>query len=208
MSKFTRQERALAGAAIGLSAGAAWLSTLGLAAPAAITAGAASFAVGVDFLVRRATRPAPERGQIEKFINQGRKFAIYEGNTGLFAHWYMELRGKEECDRAKRYGRGLAFLVVEPVRSDDEWAMQHALQVWFSSALRQSDVAGYLGNGRYLIIMPEADAESATHVIRRLRNEGYATDVGLSCLGDDGDTYDQLYKAAAAQLPISLRHVA
>ena len=70
----------------------------------------------------------------------------------------MELRGKEECDRAKRYSRDLAFLVVEPVRSDDDWETARALQIWLASELRQSDVAEYLGNGRYLIIMPEPTA--------------------------------------------------
>jgi hypothetical protein len=208
MSKFTRRERALAGTAIALAGSAAAFSTIGFAGPAALAAGGAAFAAGVDFLWRRATRPAPERAQIEKFVSQGRKLTIYEYEGGLFSHWYMELRGKEECDRAKRYGRELAFLVVEPARGDDEWSTMRALQIWLQSEMRRSDVAGYLGNGRYLVIMPEADGEAATHLIRRLKLEGYATDVGLSCFPFDGDTYDELYKAAAAQLPIMLRHVA
>jgi hypothetical protein len=197
----------LAGVAIGLAAGAAALSSISLTVPAALAAGAAAFAFGIDFLGRRATRPAPERAQIEKFVSHGRKLAIYERDSGLFAHWYMELRGKEECDRARRYGRQLSFLVVEPMGSTDEWGTLRALQIWFGSELRQSDVAGYLGNGRYLIIMPEADGDAASSLIERLKNEGYATDVGLSCFPDDGSTYDELYKAAASQLPISLRHV-
>jgi hypothetical protein len=208
MSRFTRRERALVGAAIGLAGSAAAFSTIGMPVAAAFAAGGAAFAAGVDFLWRRVTRPAPERSQIEKFVNQGRKLTIYEHQSGLFSHWYMELRGKEECDRAQRYNRELAFLVVEPIRSEDEWATMRALQIWFGSELRHSDVAGYLGNGRYLIIMPEADGESATHLIRRLKLEGYATDVGLSVFPLDGKTYDELYKAASAQLPISLRHVA
>ena len=137
MSRFTRRERALAGAAIGLAGGAAALSTIGLAGPAAIAAGGAAFAAGIDFLGRRVTRPAPERSQIEKFVNQGRKLAIYERDSGLFTHWYMELRGKEECDRAKRYSRDLAFLVVEPVRSDDDWETARALQI--SGSARSCD---------------------------------------------------------------------
>jgi hypothetical protein len=46
------------------------------------------------------------------------------------------------------------------------------------------------------------------HVIRRLKTEGYATDVGLAVYPTDGDSYDLLYKTAASQLPITLRHVA
>ena len=208
MSKFTRRERALASTAIALAAGAAALSTIGFGGPAALAAGGAAFAAGVDFLWRRATRPAPERAHIEKFVSQGRKFPIYERETGLFTHWYTELRGKEECDRAGRYGRELAFLVVEPAREDDEWNTLRTLQVWLTKNLRHTDIAGYLGNGRFLIIMPEADGEAATQLIRRLKTEGYATDVGLSCYPFDGKTYDDLYKAASAQLPLTLRLVA
>lgn len=208
MSKMTRRERILAGAAILTSGGAAALSTLGLPIPAAAAAGTAACIVGFDFLVRRATRPAPERTQIEKFVRHGRKLVIYERDTGLFAHWYVELRGDEECDRAKRYGRPLSMLVIEPARTQDARGAQRALCTWLASELRHADVAGYLGNGRYIVLMPEADAEAATHVIARLKDEGYAADVGIACFPEDGETHDELYKSAASQLPISLRHVA
>jgi hypothetical protein len=210
MSKFTRRERTLAIAAIVLAGSAAALSAVGLAGPAALAAGGAAFSAGIDFLWRRATRPAPERAHIEKFVSQqGRKFPIYERETGLFTHWYLELRGKEECDRAARYQRELAFLVIEPSREDgDQLNTLRTLQVWLTKHLRHTDIAGYLGNGRFLIIMPEADGEAATQLIRRLKTEGYATDVGLSCYPFDGKTYDDLYKAASAQLPITLRLVA
>jgi hypothetical protein len=56
--------------------------------------------------------------------------------------------------------------------------------------------------------MPEADAGAVGHVIRRLKTDGYATDIGLAVYPTDGDTYDVLYRTAAAQLPVSLRHVA
>jgi hypothetical protein len=210
MSRMTRRERLLAAGAILFAAGAAAASAADLTVIGAYAAGVAALFVSIDFLYRRATRPHPMRSQIEKFVNSGRKLVIYERDSGLFAHWYVELRGNEECDRAKRYSRSLAVIVIEPTRAvpGEEWATQQALCNWLARELRQSDIPGYLGNGRCVVIMPEADGGGVGHVIRRLKTEGYATDVGLAVYPTDGDSYDLLYKTAASQLPITLRHVA
>lgn len=210
MSRMTRLERVLAAGAITLAASAAAASVLNLHVIAAYAAGIAALLVSVDFVYRRAARPHPMRSQVEKFVNSGRKLVIYERDTGLFAHWYVELRGNEECDRARRYGRPLSVLVVEPSRAaaGEEWATQQAVSNWLARELRQSDIAGYLGNGRYVVIMPEADGGAVGHVIRRLKNDGYATDIGLAVYPTDGESYDVLYRTAASQLPVSLRHIA
>ena len=210
MSRMTRRERILAAGAVVMAAGAASASVMNLHAIAAYAAGVAALLVSIDFVYRRAARPDPMRSQVEKFVNSGRKLVIYERDTGLFAHWYVELRGNEECDRARRYKRPLSIIVVEPARglSGEEWATQQAVSNWLGRELRQSDIAGYLGNGRYVVLMPEADAAAVGHVIRRLKSDGYATDIGLAVFPHDGDTYDVLYRTATAQLPVSLRHIA
>jgi hypothetical protein len=210
MSRMTRRERILAAGAILFAASAAAASVMDLTAIAAYAAGVAALLVSIDFVYRRAARPHPMRSQVEKFVHSGRKLVIYERDTGLFAHWYVDLRGNEECDRARRYGRALSVIVIEPSRGvpGEEWATQQALCNWLGRELRQSDIAGYLGNGRCVVIMPEADGAAVGHVIRRLKNEGYATDIGLAVYPGDGDTYDVLYRTAAAQLPVSLRHIA
>jgi hypothetical protein len=206
----TRKERILAAGSILFAAGAAACSVVGLTALAAYAAGVAALLVSIDFAYRRATRPHPMRSQIEKFVNSGRKLVIYERDTDLFAHWYVELRGTEECDRARRYDRSLSLIVIEPARAtaEDEWARQKALCNWLSRELRQSDIAGYLGNGRCVVLMPEADGGAVGGVIRRLKSEGYAADIGLAVYPTDGDNYDLLYRTAASQLPVTLRHVA
>ena len=210
MSRMTRRERYLAVGAVLFAAASAAASAAGLTVIGGYAAGVAALLVSIDFVYRRAARPHPTRAQAEKFVNSGRKLAIYERDTGLFAHWYLELRGNEECDRAKRYNRPLSLLVIEPSRgaAGEEWATQQALCTWLSQALRQSDITGYLGNGRYVVIMPEADGAAVGHVIRRLKSEGYAADVGLAVQPTDGDSYDVLYRTAAAQLPVTLRLVA
>jgi hypothetical protein len=210
MSRMTRRERILAAGAILFAAGAAAASVMNLTVIAAYAAGVAALVVCVDFIYRRAARPDPMRSQIEKFVNAGRKLVIYERDTGLFAHWYAELRGNEECDRARRYKRSLSVLVIEPARGPvgEEWATKQALCNWLARELRQSDIPGYLGNGRCVVIMPEADGGAVGYMLRRLKNEGYATDIGLAVYPTDGETYDVLYRTAASQLPVTLRHIA
>ena len=96
MSRMTRRERILAAAAITLAAGAAAASVMDYHAIAAYAASVAAVIVSVDFVYRRAARPDPMRSQVEKFVSTGRKLVIYERDTGIFTHWYVELRGTEE----------------------------------------------------------------------------------------------------------------
>jgi GGDEF domain-containing protein len=207
MSRFTRFERFLAATAMTASGIAAWIAVTGDLPAAAACAVVAGLAVGADFLIRRRTRPSPQRLHADKFIN-ARRDALYEPNTGLFAHWYIELRGQEECDRAGRYSRTLALLVIEPTRPHDDARHLMGLRQWLGSNLRSSDVAGVLGNGRYIIIMPEASGDSAGAFIGRMKADGFASTVGIACFPDDGATFAPLYRAAVSQLPVTLRQIA
>jgi len=193
---------ALAGVATGVA----------LVAPiaGALFAAMAGVAIAADMATRPREAP-PEKHAIEKVMHQvdrGRKLVIYERDTGLFAYWYVELRGNEECDRARRYGRALSLAVIEPNREGDAWAVQGRVRDWLRDGMRQSDIAGYLGNGRFLVIMPEADLEAAGAVIARMKAENVATDAGIASYPDDGETFEALYKNAAAKLPPALRHAA
>lgn len=207
MSRFTRFERILAATAIAASAAAAWIAATGDVPAAAAFAVVSTLAVGADFLVRRRVRPSPQRLHADKFIN-ARRNALYEPDTGLFAHWYMELRGQEECDRAARYGRELALVVIEPARQHGDPPHRTGLRVWLGKNLRSSDIAGVLGNGRIMILMPEGSAESADAFVARMKADGYASMVGLACVPQDGTTFGALCRTAVAQLPVTLRHVA
>jgi hypothetical protein len=192
-----------------LAGGAA---ALALPAPsaAAACAGAAGAMIGLDMLAR--SRGAPSaRHQIDRVLGQvdrSRKLVIYERDTGLFAYWYVELRGNEECDRARRYGRDLAVAVIEPDRGTNARETQRRLRDWLSDDVRHTDVAGYLGNGRYVIVMPEAGPEAAESAIARMKADGIATDAGVACYPMEGENFEQLYRAASTKLPPALRHAA
>ena len=85
--------------------------------------------------------------------------------------FYLTLRCTEEAYRAHRYGRPLALLLVEVVSGPDSVQLEKQFQSWLLGHLRASDVGGYLGEGRYAILLPEADADAARGLEARLRSE-------------------------------------
>jgi hypothetical protein len=146
---------------------------------------------------------APET--LNRYIEQarsGRKLAIYDRDTGLFAHWYMTLRGQEECARAERYHRGLSMLIVEPrpASATAEWAVKGQIDRWVQTELRATDLAGYLGNSRYLILAPEADAAAGERLVSRLHDEVGQVDIGFSAFPQDGTAFQDLWDRANARL--------
>jgi GGDEF domain-containing protein len=135
-----------------------------------------------------------------EFAETGRRLAIYERETGLLAHWYMTLRANEECERAVRYRRPLAILIAETAAASDPQAMQEQLPQWLRQRFRGVDIIGYLGNGRYVVLMPETDLEPARQAASRLLGGLGGVDVGLSGLPVDGTTFEELYAAAVKRL--------
>jgi GGDEF domain-containing protein len=132
----------------------------------------------------------------------GRRLAIYDRETGLFAHWYLTLRGEEECARATRYDRTLSLLVIEPPSEDtaSAWALKPRIGRWIQTELRATDIAGYVGNGRFVVLAPEADHSAIEKLVRRIHQQIDEIDVGISTFPQDGVTYDQLWRAALTRL--------
>ena len=172
-----------------------------VAAPLAAMA-AVAVVGSVAFRPRRLPAPPPElMERVTLQADEGRKLVIYERETGLFAHWYIVLRGEEECDRAVRYRRPLSLLLLEPAaKGTDGWEETERLAGWLRQHMRSADIAGYLGNNRHVLLIPETDTASAEAVVTRLRNEGFHIDSGVAEFSVDGITYDSLYAVAAARL--------
>jgi hypothetical protein len=138
--------------------------------------------------------------RLVKQAEAGRRLAI---DTGLFAHWYMTLRGQEECARAARYERSLSLLVVEPRAESGRahWTIRSEIGRWFQTELRATDIAGYAGDGRYVILAPEADSRAIDRLVARLREKVEYIDVGASAFPEDGARFKQLWQRAATRLP-------
>lgn len=115
---------------------------------------------------------------------------------GLASAVYLSWRCEEECYRAHRYGRPLTLLVAELVGESDSSRAERKLQNWLRSHVRMSDIAGYLGDGRYAILLPETDREGARGLETRLRWEFPRVNTGIAVHPQDGRNLEVLVEAA------------
>jgi GGDEF domain-containing protein len=188
--------------AIGAAAAAIAHGAL-VGAPLAAALGAATVTAIVLALGLERLPSTPKSNLISKIAQQadiGRKLAIYERQTGLFAHWYLALRCQEECKRASRYEHPLAVLLIEPARASKAWDVNEELVSWLRGQLRATDLAGYLGNGRYVVLMPETALAHAKRVSKRLLRDVAGSEAGLACHPEDGANFDELCAAAQERL--------
>jgi GGDEF domain-containing protein len=200
----------LAAAAVGSGAGcltSALTGSLLGAALAALSAVLVLTSLALDY--RRDSSADDEKlRRAADYAETGRRLAIYERETGLLAHWYVTLRAKEECERAVRYKRPMALLLAEIAAVSDPTTMQGQLPQWLRQRFRGVDIIGYLGNGRYVVLMPETDLTPARQAASRLLGGLSGVDVGLSGLPVDGTTFEELYAAAVKRLGQPLEQAA
>jgi hypothetical protein len=170
---------------------------------AAVLAPVPAVLVLAVIVAERPRDPSTHDAIVEKMVEQtetGRKSVIYDRDTGLFAHWYVTLRGEEECNQAARYKRPLTLLAIEPAPEVDGWALYGSIALWLRQHLRAVDVAGYLGNARFVVMMPETGVDAAQNVVARLCSDISEAQAALSAFPDDGETFEDLYAAARNRL--------
>ena len=141
---------------------------------------------GRDALVDKANREA----------ESGRRLAMYDRETGLFAHWYVERRFEEEARRSERYSRPLSVIAME-IQSADAIQVQAELRDWLDQSLRTTDLASHLGAGRYLALLTETGLEDASAIAARIAEQfpqGVA--IGLGCFPEDGNSLKEVQKVA------------
>lgn len=136
---------------------------------------------------------------------QGRRLAIYDRATKLYAYWYLQLRGDEEVARARRYGKALSLVSVWAARPD----RIERVAAFLHEHLRDTDLAGYLNNGHFVIVLCETPHEGAQVVLDRTV-EAFGADIQAACVTypEDGDSFDALLEAAKARASGSARRSA
>lgn len=157
------------------------------------------------------TRPRTNVAFFDKVAQQvehGRKLVIYERETGLYAQWYVALRGDEECLRAQRYGHALSIAVIEPRTDTKPTALPGALAGWLSTRARATDIVGYLGNGRHVVIMPETSPDKGSVFNSRMIADAPPARLALAEYPADGATFEELYASAATRLSSDARSAA
>jgi len=126
----------------------------------------------------------------------GRRLVIYDRATNLHAYWYLQLRGDEEIARARRYGKPLSIVSLWAPTPDTIARLAAHLQ----EHLRDTDLAGYLNNGHFVVILTETAADGANIVLWRAL-EAFGTEIDAAVVGypADGDCFDALLEAAKAR---------
>jgi two-component system, cell cycle response regulator len=101
-----------------------------------------------------------------RLFSQARRLADTDGVTRLHNARYFEERLRREVARARRYGRSLGLLVFDvDERGTDLGAAGERIR----TAVRTTDVAGHLGDGRFAVILPEATEVDAQRLHTRLQ---------------------------------------
>lgn len=137
-----------------------------------------------------------ELDEVLQTAAQGRRLAIYDRATNLYAYWYLQLRGDEEVARARRYSKPLSLVSL--------WASKPetiaALAAHLNERLRDTDLAGYLNNGHFVIILAETAMDGANIVLERAAEAfGDAIEAAAVTYPADGESFDELLERAKAR---------
>ncbi len=132
------------------------------------------------FLSRRAAEDAsgPNDGDLDEAPD--RLLLLHDGR--LLAKWFIEYRLKQEVDRAKRYDRPLSVLVAVPTMLLNERLTDAALDAAVSAAVlaaRETDLVGWIGEDRIMVIMPETNGDRAKIAMSRWRDEMWLRSRGV-----------------------------
>lgn len=132
--------------------------------------------------------------EVQEIASQGRRLAIYDRATGLYAYWYLQLRAAEEISRSQRHGRGVFCASIWTPTP----ALIETMRERLKTGLRDHDLAAYLNNGHFVALLTETDQAGAAIVLKRLLADAGVT-IGLACFPDDGTTFDDILECAKAR---------
>jgi diguanylate cyclase (GGDEF)-like protein len=154
------------------------------------------------------------------YIERVKQLAYLDGLTGIFNRRFFELRIVEELDRARRFGSGLAVIMVDIdqfKRLNDEFGhllgdeVLRQVSSIFHQELRKIDVLCRFGGEEFAILLSQTNALHALGVAEKLRKtvetwqfpgvpRPVTISAGTATYGEHGATRDELMKAADAGL--------
>jgi hypothetical protein len=123
---------------------------------------------------------------------EGRRAAIYERGTGLYAYWYLQLRVEEEIVRAERGGGQLACISLH-IEGDGRI---DALAPGVRDALRLYDMAAGFDDGHVVIVLLDTGDVGVQVVLGRVALALGDVIAGVARYPDDGRTFEELLEAA------------
>jgi diguanylate cyclase (GGDEF)-like protein len=154
------------------------------------------------------------------YVERVKQLAYLDGLTGIFNRRFFELRIAEEIERARRFGGGMAVIMIDIdqfKRLNDEFGhllgdeVLRQVSSIFHQQLRKIDVVCRYGGEEFAILLSQTNPHHALAVADKLRKTvadwqfpGVARQVtisaGTASFPDHGTTRDELVKAADAGL--------
>jgi diguanylate cyclase (GGDEF)-like protein len=150
------------------------------------------------------------------YVERVKQLAYLDGLTGIFNRRFFELRIMEEIERARRYGTGMAVVMVDIdqfKRLNDEFGhllgdeVLRQVSSVFHQQLRKIDVVCRYGGEEFGILLSQTGAEHALSVAEKLRKtieqwqfpgvpRTVTISAGVAAFPDHGTTRDDLVRAA------------
>ena len=154
------------------------------------------------------------------YVEKVKQLAYLDGLTGIFNRRFFELRIAEEIERARRFGSGMAVIMVDLdhfKRLNDEFGhllgdeVLRQVSSIFHQQLRKIDVVCRYGGEEFAILLSQTDPQHALGVAEKLRRlveswqfpgvpRPLTISAGAATYPDHGTTRDELVKAADAGL--------
>ena len=154
------------------------------------------------------------------YVERVKQLAYLDGLTGIFNRRFFELRIVEEMERARRFGSGLAVVMIDIdqfKRLNDEFGhllgdeVLRQVSSIFHQQLRKIDVLCRYGGEEFAILLSQTNAVHALGVAEKLRKtvetwqfpgvpRSVTISAGTANYPEHGSTRDELVKAADAGL--------
>lgn len=133
----------------------------------------------LDEVRRLYDRERSRNEQLEEAVSRLRMLSVTDPLTGLKNHGFFFDRLSQELDRARRYGRPLAVIIVDiddfKVVNDafghsvGDRVLRSVGEV-FRASVREVDVACRIGGEEFGFVLPETDEEGARKAAERIRS--------------------------------------
>jgi len=108
--------------------------------------------------------------EAERELERSRSLLRRTGNdpeTGLYDRLGIVARLDQELSRSRRYQRALSVAVLTPASPLRD--RTRACSAFMRNTLRAPDVVGHLGEGRFVLLLPECTSEDALNVLARIK---------------------------------------
>jgi two-component system, cell cycle response regulator len=116
---------------------------------------------------------------LQKSLEEIRLFSLVDPLTGIFSRRYMDERIPQEIKRAYRYERSLSVILVEINRFQDltssnghfvgDMVLKECASCIAESIRKEIDWLARYGEERFVVVLPETDANGAIILAKRLR---------------------------------------